>query len=118
MGYRVRSMSWRAAYCVVMLCVLLGACRKSPKAAIKAATTEQTRATVVTIKTTLQPSNRTTTHTVVIGSAVARSTEEAGTWRLYNFKENRVTFVDDIEKTFRVEALAPMVERRRRRLLS
>ena len=113
-------MSRRALYCYLTLCALfvLTACRKSPSAAFKAVTTEQMRATVVTIKTTLQPSNRTTTHTIIIGPELARSTDEAGTWRLYDFKQNRIIFVDDIAKTFRAETLAPLVERRRRRLLS
>jgi hypothetical protein len=113
-------MSRRAVYsCLVAFAALIpAACQKSPTAAIKAVTDEKVRATVVTIKTTLQPSNRATTHTIVIGRELARSTDEAGTWRLFDFKQSRVTFVDDIEKTFRVEALAPMVERRRRRLLS
>src|SRR5687768_4124090 len=92
----VRVMSRRAAYCYLTLCVLvmLAMCRKSPSAAFKAVTTEQMRATVVTIKTTLQPSNRTTTHTILVGPEIARSTDEAGTWRLYDFKQNRIIFVD------------------------
>lgn len=109
----------RAVYsCLGVVAVALLACQKSPGAAIKSAAGDQMRATVVTIRTTLQPSNRITRHTIVIGPDRARSTEEAGIWRLYDFKQNRVTFVDDIEKTFRVEPLAPIVERRRRTLLS
>jgi hypothetical protein len=111
-------MSWRAVYSCLVLAWITLSCQKTPPAAMKAATGRQMRATVVTIRTTLQPSNRTTKHTIVIGPDGARSTDEAGTWRLYDFKQNRVTFVDDIEKTFRVEPLATIVERRRRRMLS
>lgn len=73
----------------------------------------QIRATVVTVRTTVQPSNRTTTYAVVIGESVARSTEEAGTWRLLDFRRNRVTFVDDVERTYRVVPLSTLVEERR-----
>jgi hypothetical protein len=113
-------MRWRMVYsCLISFLVLpLASCQKTPASAVKAITQDQVRATVVTIRTTLQPSNRTTKHTIVIGRDRARSTDEAGTWRLYEFGQNRVTFVDDIEKTFRVQPLAPIVESRRRRLLS
>ena len=73
----------------------------------------QTRATVITVRTTLQPANRTTTHVIVIGDSVARATDEIGTWRLIDFHRNRVTFVDDIAKTYRVFPLAELVGTRR-----
>jgi hypothetical protein len=71
------------------------------------------RATVVTIRTTTQPSNRSTTHALVIGDAVARTTEEAGVWRLYDFRRDRITFVDDAEKTYRTVPLSSLIEDRR-----
>src|SRR5512141_1930879 len=53
-------------------------------------------ATVVTIQTTIQPENRTFTHSLVIGADRARSGDEVDRWRLFDFKSDRVTFVDDI----------------------
>jgi hypothetical protein len=73
----------------------------------------QARATVVTIRTTIVPANRTTTHALVIGESVARSTDEAGIWRLFDFQGNRVTFVDDVAKTYRVVPLSTLIQDRR-----
>ena len=73
----------------------------------------QVRATVVTIRTTTQPANRTTTHALVIGDSVARTTEEAGVWKLYDFRRDRITFVDDADQTYRIVPLSSLVEDRR-----
>jgi hypothetical protein len=71
------------------------------------------RATVVTIETRLQPSNKTLTHTLVIANDRARSDDELDSWRLFDLKENRVTFVDDVARTYRVETLDSLLARRR-----
>lgn len=79
----------------------------------KAAAPEpQTSATVVTIRTTFQPENKSTTSTIVIGEDAARATDEIGTWRLFDFKQNRVAFVDDFAKTYRYETLQALMQRR------
>ncbi|HEX8171878.1 MAG TPA: hypothetical protein VF824_15175 [Thermoanaerobaculia bacterium] len=104
----------RAALLLLIVCV---SCKPAPKpAATRAASGPQVRATVVTIKTTIQPENRTTTHTLVIAGNRARSTDEHDTWRLFDTKANTVTFVDDIAKTIRTEPLAAIVKRRRETL--
>jgi hypothetical protein len=69
-------------------------------------------ATVLTIRTTFQPSNRTTTSTIVIGDDLARATDEVGSWRLFDFRQDRVAFVDDFAKTFRWESLESLRQRR------
>ncbi len=71
----------------------------------------QVQATVVTIRTTLQPENKTTTSTIVIGNDLARQAEEVGTWRLFDFKRNRVAFVDDVAKAYRYESLRSLEQR-------
>ncbi len=71
----------------------------------------QIAATVVTQRTTLQPSNRTTVSTIVIGPDAARATDETGQWRLFDLKENRVAFVNDFAKTFRYESLQSLRDR-------
>jgi len=43
--------------------------------------------TVVTIQTTIQPANKTYTHTLVIANDRARSSDEVDEWRLFDFRE-------------------------------
>lgn len=71
------------------------------------------RATVVTIRTTIEPAKTSTTHTLIISGNRARSTGEHDAWRLYDTKANTVTFVDDIAKTIRTEPLRTILSRRR-----
>ncbi len=71
----------------------------------------QVLATVITIRTTLQPENKTTTSTIVIGNNLARQAEEVGTWRLFDFKRDRVAFVDDMAKAYRYESLQSLEQR-------
>ncbi|MBV8516788.1 MAG: hypothetical protein JO197_05220 [Acidobacteria bacterium] len=83
-----------------------------PQPATPAASGPQIRATVVTIRTTTLPENKSITHTLVIAGDHARATNEHDTWRLYDTKANTVTYVDDIAKTIRTETLAQIVKRR------
>jgi hypothetical protein len=78
-----------------------------------AAAGPQMQATVVTIRTALQPENRTHTRTLVIANDRARDTGEQDTWRLYDTKADTVTFVDDIAKTVRTEPLKSILQKRR-----
>src|SRR5687768_16559441 len=117
MRHEVRGLSrWIVSSCLALL--TLSGCNKSSVQSVKSAARDETPATVVTIRTTLTPSNRNSTHTIVIGPSLARSTDESGTWRLYDFKQGRVTFVDDIDKSFRTESLQPLMSLRRKRMLS
>jgi len=95
------------------LFIALIACKPAaapPKPA--AAATPRTRATVVTIETTIQPGNKTTSHTLVIGNGRARSGDELDSWRLYDLANDRVTFVNDVEKTFRTVSNAQLAKDR------
>jgi hypothetical protein len=92
---------------IVLLCI---ACKPDPKPAgpaAAAAAGPQTKATVVTIRTTIEPSKQTTTHTLVIAGDVARSTDELDAWRLFDVKKGTVTFVDDVAKTVRTVPYKP-----------
>ena len=71
------------------------------------------RATVVTIRTTMKPENRTQTRAIVIVGDRARDTGEHEVWRLFDTKASTVTFVDDIARTFRTEALKTLLDQRR-----
>ena len=90
---------------LLLLLILCAACKPATKPAAKttAAAGPQVRATIVTIRTTTEPAKKTTNHTIVIANDVARSTDELDVWRLFDVKKGTVTFVDDIDKTFRVE---------------
>jgi hypothetical protein len=99
----------------VFVAVLCVACKPAPAPSSKAAKPAgpAVRATVVTIRTSIQPGNRTLTHTIVILGDRARSTAEFDTWRLFDTKAKTVTFVDDVEQTIRTESLESILKRRR-----
>lgn len=104
-------MSRRLALLLALVCA---ACKPAaPPQKAKPAAVPTTRATVVTMRTTIQPGNRTLTHEIVISGNTARSTSEHDTWRLFDVKAKTVTFVDDIERTIRTEPLTSIVKRSR-----
>jgi hypothetical protein len=75
-----------------------------------AAAGPQVRATVVTIRTTIDKKPR--EHTIVISGDRARSTAEHDTWRLFDTKAKTVTVVDDVARTVKTERFPAIVERR------
>ena len=58
------------------------------------------QATIVTVQTSLQPQNKIFQHSIVIANGHARSSDEIDHWRLFDLEQNRVTYVDDVEKTY------------------
>ncbi|HEV2722760.1 MAG TPA: hypothetical protein VG323_22235 [Thermoanaerobaculia bacterium] len=91
------------------LLIAFVACKPAPPPPKKpAAAVPQTRATVVTIETTIQPGNKTTSHTLVIANGRARSSDELDSWRLFDVTNDRVTFVNDVARTFRTEPRAQL----------
>lgn len=72
----------------------------------------QVRATVVTIRTTIQPEKKTSTHTLVIAGDRARITSEHDVWRLFDTKAKTVTFVDDIARVARTQPFPELVRQR------
>jgi hypothetical protein len=94
---------------------LLFACNKPPAAppAVAKKNEPAIRATVVTIQTTIQPANKTYSHTIVIANNRARSTDEADQWRLFDFAQKQVTFVDDVAHTIRVQSFDDAIAARR-----
>lgn len=71
------------------------------------------KATVLTIRTTLQPAARTTNHAVIIANAKARATDDAEEWRLYDLDAGTVTYVNDLAKTYRTQPFETLLARRR-----
>ena len=65
----------------------------------------QIAATMVTIRTTFQPANKTTTTTIAIANDRARDLDEIGEWRLYDLANDRVIFVNEFAKSFRYETI-------------
>jgi len=99
---------------LLLALAFLFACNKPPAQAPQQKKNEPTiRATVVTIQTTIQPANKSYTHTLVIANDRARSTDEADRWRLVDFAQKRVTFVDDVAHTFRSVPFANVIAARR-----
>lgn len=99
---------------LILLAVLCVTCKPAPRQTVKpAAAGPQIRATVVTIRTVLEPAKRTFTHTLVILDGRARSTNEQDTWRLYDAKARTVTFVDDVARTYRTETFDEVLKGRR-----
>lgn len=91
------------------------ACKPSPKKAPAPAASPAgptVRATVVTIKTTVQPGDKTSTHELLLANGRARSLDELDAWRLFDTKANRVTFVDDIARTYRTAAVPELAKAR------
>jgi hypothetical protein len=88
---------------VVLLCLSCKPAAPSKPAAATATAPAgpQLRATVVTIETKLAAPDRTLRHTITIANDRARSSDELDRWRLFDLKNNRVTFVDEIERTYR-----------------
>ena len=64
----------------------------------------QISATVITVRTILQPQKRAFTHSIVIAEGRARSGDEVDRWRLFDLEHNRVTVVDDLARTYYIEA--------------
>jgi hypothetical protein len=98
----------------LILLLVAAACRPAPPT--PSSNGPQIRATVVTIQTTLQPQNKTFTHSIVIANGLARSSDEADSWRLFDLQKKQVTFVDDIAKTSRDVPLDALLAQRRKEL--
>lgn len=96
----------RRLFLVLAICV---ACKQAEKS-IAPTQGPQLAATVLTIRTTA--GEETSTHEILIANGRARSTAEQDVWRLYDTKARTVTFVDDLDKTIRVEPLDSLVRKR------
>jgi hypothetical protein len=101
-----------------MTCLLLAALAFSCQQKIRhpprlAAVEPKVRATIVTIRTTVSPANRSFVHSLVIAGDRARSGDEVDSWRLFDLKNQTVTYVNDVTKTYRSVPFATIVKQRR-----
>ena len=88
--------------------LFLISCEPAPPPRKVVATAPRMRAIVVTIETTIQPGNKTTSHTLVIAGGRARNSNELDSWRLFDVTNDRVTFVNDVARTFRTASRAQL----------
>jgi len=102
----------RSALCALILALLVLSCRSDINKPAPSPAVPQVRATVITIETTVQPQNKTFTHSIVIAGDKARSLDEIDQWRLFDLKANTVTLVDEIAKSYRTSAVARETEDR------
>jgi len=101
------------AACLLVLIALACESRiKTPPPPRLSAPEPKVRATVVSIRTTVQPANRSFVHSLVIAGDLARSGDEVDSWRLFDLKNQQVTYINDVSRTYRVEPLASIVRRR------
>lgn len=103
---------------IAVLIALCAACKPIAKKPAAPAAGPQVRATVVTIRTTIQPENQTFNHALVIAGDRARFLGEHDAWRIFDTKSKRVTFVNDASKTARSETLDAILRTRRTALAS
>ncbi|HVT43884.1 MAG TPA: hypothetical protein VMT00_05790 [Thermoanaerobaculia bacterium] len=112
-------MRTRATLAVVAAVALFGAlgCRAVNRIVEqRAAEGPKVRAKVLTIRTTIHPEGKALLHQAVFAGDVIRLGSEVDHRRLFNVREQTVTFVDDIEKTYRTVRLADLVRERQQTL--
>ena len=101
-----------------VITVALAACKGPALPPHPSDQTPKTRATVITMRTTLQPPPQTVSQTIAIAEGKARVSTDVDTWRLFDFAKKQVTWVDSIAKTSRAETFASLLARRRQALTS
>jgi hypothetical protein len=98
------------------LFLLLVACNPPSHPPAQSSNEPKIHATVVTIQTTIQPSHKSYVHTLFIANDRARSGDEVDEWRLFDFRQKQVTFVDDLAKTHRSESFDDVVTAHREQI--
>jgi len=98
----------------VLVVLLVVACQTKIKHPPRLSTVEpKVRATIVTIRTTVQPANRSFVHSLVIAGERARSGDEVDAWRLFDLKNQSVAYVNDVTKTYRLVPFSTVLSLRR-----
>src|SRR6266849_1130454 len=105
--------SCRMPHAACLFAIAALACQAKMKVPPRLAAPEpKIRATVVTIRTTVEPAKKSFVHSLVIANNRARSGDEVDSWRLFDLAKQQVTYVNDVTKTYRVEPLAAILRRR------
>jgi hypothetical protein len=103
----------RLALPLLALCLSLGCQKQAPDTPRPTAAGPQLSATVLTIRTTVEPEEEPQTHTIVLTTDRARDMRELDRWHLYDLKSNGVTAVDEIAQTTRKYSLDELTAERR-----
>jgi hypothetical protein len=107
----------RGAWLGCLLGLALACKPEAPKpTTATAAAQPKMRATVVTILTTTAPANKTLTSELAIADGKARFSNEVDRWRLFDFQNKRVVFVDELTKSFRTATFDSLLADRRKSL--
>ncbi|HXG58937.1 MAG TPA: hypothetical protein VNL91_07930 [Thermoanaerobaculia bacterium] len=98
---------------VTVIALLLASIACQPGGGVRPRPGRQVDATVITIRTVTEPPRKEVTSTIAIAGDVARASDELDEWRLFHLTGGRVTFVDDVARSFRSETLASLLQKRR-----
>jgi hypothetical protein len=107
-----KSRNWWVAIAVFALmgCDRAGIPSPLPQAPAPAS---RIRATALVIRTNVLPERKGFIHLVVMANGKARIGNELDRWRLIDFQNNSVTFVDDITRTYRTESFPSLLRQKR-----
>lgn len=92
--------------------VSIASCEGAPQVKVDGENVPSVEARVLTIRVNIPEERAFTTSFIVAGTKV-RLGSEADRWRLFDLETGSVTFVDDVERTYRTESLGELVRRRR-----
>jgi hypothetical protein len=109
----VRSKRTLKQIALLVVVAALAACGEAPTQPPAARKLPQIEATVVTLRTTVTGSDRAVIHRVVASDGKARIGNELDRWRLFDFTNKTVTFVDEVERSFRTETFDAVLATRR-----
>ncbi|HEY5609882.1 MAG TPA: hypothetical protein VIL97_01640 [Thermoanaerobaculia bacterium] len=100
---------------LAFLCLALVGCERvaSSLPARSRRAVPRVSATVLSYRTTILPKKQGVLHRVMIADQKGRLGDEVDQWRLFDFAERTVTFVDDVAKTYRTEPIASLMRTRR-----
>lgn len=107
---RLAHMGSCAAILLLMAPLLVAnGCERRPAQQRQLGAGRQIRATVLTIRTTIRPQNKTFVYWLAIADDRARLGSEVDQWRLFDFQKQTVAFVDDLTRTYRTVAMSSLV---------
>jgi hypothetical protein len=101
---------WRARIGVLAAALVLAhGCEREAARRVQFAAGPRVRAGVLTVRATLRPQNSTYWYWIVIAGERVRLGNEADRWRLFDFRNQTITFVDDLARTYRTVPMAAIL---------
>lgn len=102
----------RAGPLLIALCIVAAACSKPAPPKRTSPVVPRMRVTVLVMHTNILPDRRAYTHLVMLAGDKVRLGDETDHWRLFDLKNETVTFVDAVAKTYRTEPAAKLIRDR------